>query len=72
MVLLPGKSRGQRSLAGYSPWVHKELDATAHICTNYWKIEFSNGTSVNTRLTVPKEQKSWEGGGNRAGVESIS
>ena len=26
-----------------------------HICTNYWKIEFSNGTSVDTRLTVPKE-----------------
>ena len=27
-VLLPGKSRGQRSLAGYSPWGHKELDTT--------------------------------------------
>ena len=22
-VLLPGKSQGQRSLAGYSPWDHK-------------------------------------------------
>ena len=22
-VFLPGKSRGQRSLAGYSPWSHK-------------------------------------------------
>ena len=22
-VFLPGKSRGQRSLVGYSPWVHK-------------------------------------------------
>ena len=22
-VFLPGKSHGQRSLAGYSPWVHK-------------------------------------------------
>jgi len=27
-VLLPGKSNGQRSLVGYSPWVHKELDTT--------------------------------------------
>ena len=27
-VLLPGKSYGQRSLAGYSPWGHKELDTT--------------------------------------------
>ena len=28
LVLLPGKSHGQRSLVGYSPWVHKELDMT--------------------------------------------
>ena len=27
-VLLPGESHGQRSLAGYSPWGHKELDMT--------------------------------------------
>ena len=27
-VFLPGKSHGQRSLVGYSPWVHKESDAT--------------------------------------------
>ena len=26
--ILPGESRGQRSLAGYSPWGHKELDTT--------------------------------------------
>ena len=25
---LPGKSHGQRSLADYSPWGHKELDTT--------------------------------------------
>ena len=27
-VFLPGKSHGQRSLAGYSPWGCKELDTT--------------------------------------------
>ena len=27
-VFLAGKSRGQRSLEGYSPWSHKESDAT--------------------------------------------
>ena len=27
-VFLPGESHGQRSLAGYSPWGHKELDMT--------------------------------------------
>ena len=25
---------GQRSLAGYSPWGHKESDVTEHICTS--------------------------------------
>ena len=27
-VFLPGKSHGQRSLVGYSPWGHKESDTT--------------------------------------------
>ena len=27
-VLWPGESHGQRSLAGYSPWGHKESDRT--------------------------------------------
>ena len=27
-VFLPGESHRQRSLAGYSPWGHKELDMT--------------------------------------------
>ena len=27
-VFLPGKSQGPRSLAGYSPWGHKEADVT--------------------------------------------
>ena len=29
-IFLPGESHGQRSLAGYSPWGHKELDMTEH------------------------------------------
>ena len=35
-VLLPGESHGQKSLAGYSPRNHKELDTTkqlTHTCT---------------------------------------
>ena len=27
-VFFPGEYRGQRSLVGYSPWDHKELDTT--------------------------------------------
>ena len=30
---LPGKSHRQRSLAGHSPWSHKELDMTEHAYT---------------------------------------
>ena len=30
-VLLPGKSRGQRSLVGYSPWGREELDTTERL-----------------------------------------
>ena len=35
-VFLPGESQGQRSLAGHSPWDHKESDMTEaieHTCT---------------------------------------
>ena len=27
-VFLPGKSHGQKSLVGYSPWGHRESDTT--------------------------------------------
>ena len=30
-VFLPGEFHGQRSLAGYSPWGHKELDTTEQV-----------------------------------------
>ena len=32
-VLLLGKSHGQRSLVGYSPWGSKELDMTERLST---------------------------------------
>ena len=30
LYILAGKSHGQRSLEGYSPWGHKDLDMTEH------------------------------------------
>ena len=30
-LFFPGKFCGQRSLIGYSPWGHKELDTTEHV-----------------------------------------
>ena len=35
-VFLPEKSQGQRSLAGYSPLCHKELDTTEWLNTHAW------------------------------------
>ena len=42
-VFLPEESHGQRSLAGYSPWGHKELDATERLSTaqHFPKTELS-------------------------------
>ena len=33
-VFLPGKSYGQKSLVGYSPWGHKELDMNERLSTS--------------------------------------
>ena len=38
-VVLPGESDGQRNLAGYSPWGHKELDTAEHACTALLRLQ---------------------------------
>ena len=47
-VFLPGESRGQRSLAGCSPWGCKESDTTEHacICYNQFNIIYGNHKPV--------------------------
>ena len=39
LVLLPGESHGQRSLAGYSPWGCKELDRTERLTYNTMQVQ---------------------------------
>ena len=34
-VLLPGEFHGQRSLAGYSSWGHKDLDTTEQLSLHF-------------------------------------
>ena len=54
---LPGKSHGQRSLAGYSPWGHRELDtseASEHTHTRA-RVE-STGAHISG-CAVPKSVK---------------
>ena len=47
--ILPGKFHGQRSLVGYSPWSHKELDMTeqlTHTHTHTHNIHTHNRYSL--------------------------
>ena len=50
-VFLPGKSQGQRRLAGYSPWGHKELDTTWWLSTHP-RLRYH---STSTRMTLIKK-----------------
>ena len=40
-VFLPGKSHGQRSLTGYSPWGRKEFDTTERLTLSLWTRHIS-------------------------------
>ena len=54
-VLLLGKSHGQRSLAGYSPWGHKESDMTEHTRTLYnfpSRVKSSSTVCQQSHLTL--------------------
>ena len=52
-IFLPGKSHGQRSLTGYSPWGHKESDMTEHAHTQ--KGECLPGSSPVSKDGQPLE-----------------
>ena len=41
-VFFPGETHGQRSLAGYSPWGHKELDTTEWLAPEISTLDNSN------------------------------
>jgi len=65
-IFLPGESHGQRSLAGYSPWDHKESDTTERLNNNNihnpsipvktvnqnHPIPFSRSVGLQTLLTI--------------------
>ena len=44
-VLLPGKSHGQRSLVGCSPWGHEELDTTERLPFHFSLSRIGEGNS---------------------------
>ena len=61
-VLLPGKSHGQRSLEGYSPWGHKESDMTEqlHFHFSLSCIGEGNGNALQCScLENPRDGGAW-------------
>ena len=64
-VLLPGKSHGQRSLVGYSPWGRKESDTTEPLHLRAWGL--FKGRDGETRASLvaqpvknpPAMQETW-------------
>ena len=52
-ISLPGKSHGQRSLTGYSPWGCKELETTERLTTQHVTCEIMRvESSINTGLKI--------------------
>ena len=61
-VLLPGKSHGQRSLVGYSPWGRKELDMTEQLHCHFSLscIGEGNGNPLQCScLEDPRDGGAW-------------
>ncbi|KAB0338356.1 hypothetical protein FD754_024640, partial [Muntiacus muntjak] len=50
-VFLPGESHGQRGLAGYGPWGHKESDTTEHTHTPSLHLLSENSPALNSQRT---------------------
>ena len=55
-VFLPGESHEQRSLVGYSPWGHKELDMTESLRHTHTHTHTHTraGVEPQTRSLVPR------------------
>ena len=47
-ILLPGKSHGQRSLVGYSPWGHKESDTTERLHFHFHFVYSQSHRAIKT------------------------
>ena len=61
-VLLPGKLHGWRSLVGYSPWGHEELDTTErlHFHFSLSCIGEGNGNPLQCScLENPRDRRAW-------------
>ena len=58
-LLLPGKSHGQRSLVGYSPWGHKESDTTEGLYFHWVRFYTKILSNLLNNLIVLIMNRSW-------------
>ena len=52
---MPGESHGERSLAGYSPWDHKELDTTdrlTHTQKTFRRLRPETGKMITVKSNL--------------------
>ena len=57
-AFFPGKAHGQRSLIGYSPWGHKELDTTERLHFHFYCLASSN----EIRFRTDERESQWTPG----------
>ena len=58
-VLLPGKSHGQRSLVGCSPWGREESDTTERLHFHFALSCIGEGNGNPLQLFLPGESQGW-------------
>ena len=66
LVFLLGESHGQRSLVGYSPWVHKELNMTEWLRTHSAKDPMGSVFRSSNHLAEQSRAVSWVDRGRKA------
>ena len=54
--ILPGKSHGWRSLVGYSPWGHQELDMTERLHFHF-SLTAESEEELNILMKVKEESE---------------
>ena len=56
-VFLPGEFHGQRSLAGYSPWGHRELESTEQLTHSTLSSLFHRVSTQNIMVVIITYEK---------------
>ena len=72
-VFFPGKSHGQRSLTGYSPWVPKQADTTGQLSTELQYCAPSRGNYLEKEMATHSSVLAWRipGTGEPGGLPSM-